>query len=43
MQKVLVILIIVASVGYLAWKFYQKFYKKDTGCEKCGMNDLKKK
>lgn len=40
MQELIVILIVVSAGLYLSWKFYQKFYKKEEGCEKCAIGDL---
>ena len=42
MQKIIVILIIAASAIYLGWKFFQKFYKKETGCDKCAIGEVPK-
>tara|TARA_R110002072_G_scaffold302779_1_gene488635 strand:- start:3268 stop:3399 length:132 start_codon:yes stop_codon:yes gene_type:complete len=43
MQRIIVILVIIGATAYLGWKFYKKFYKKDEGCDKCAVKQVKKK
>jgi len=39
MQRILVILIIAGALLYLGVKGHQKFFKKEKGCDKCGLNE----
>jgi len=39
MQRIIVILIIVGALLYLGVKGYRKFFKKEKGCDKCGLNE----
>lgn len=42
MQVVLVILVITAAISYLAWQFYQRFFKADGKCDGCAVNKASK-
>lgn len=35
MQVLLVIVFLVAALGYLGWQFYLRFIKKEAKCDSC--------
>ena len=41
MQRIIVILLIAGAILYIGLKAYQKFFKKEKGCDSCGLNDSK--
>jgi hypothetical protein len=43
MQVILVILVIAAAVSYIAWQFYQRFFKADGKCDGCAIGKMQEK
>jgi predicted permease len=43
MQVILVILVITAAVSYIAWQFYQRFFKADGKCDGCAIGKMQEK
>lgn len=43
MQLVVSIFLLLISISYLGYKFYQNFIQKKTECNNCGFNNQKNK